>query len=104
MEQAQTPSPESRRSSSRSGSDTSQVFSRINLTMLREAFTYLDPSLPNGWEDYFSVTRAGRSFGLHNECPFASCGEKPPEGMRGNRRWRWMAVHLAIHLKEKNGD
>lgn len=63
-----------------------------------KATKYLGPMLPVGWSTYFEARRAGKYFGLTIECPV--CNATPPEGMRyGNRRWRWLSVHLAEHKK-----
>ena len=64
-----------------------------------KATRYLGPMLPVGWSTYFEARRAGKYFGLTIECPV--CGDTPPDGMKyGNRRWRWLSVHLAEHKKK----
>jgi hypothetical protein len=59
-----------------------------------EGLTYLAPMLPLGWQNFFSLRRAGRYWGLSIVCP--QCGASPPaEVDYGSRRWRWLTVHMA---------
>lgn len=59
-----------------------------------KGLAYLQPFLPLGWQSFFSIRRAGRYWGLSIVCP--QCGAAPPSEIDyGNRRWRWLTVHLA---------
>src|SRR5262245_58348986 len=74
------------------------VASRPGSKPMREALTYLAPLLPSGWDNYFSSRRAGRYWGLTVQCPV--CDEHaPPELNYGNRKWRWLAVHMSCEHK-----
>lgn len=60
---------------------------------MREALAYLQPLLPTGWENSFNVRHAGSWWGLEIRCPL--CDEvAPPQLEYGNRKWRWLAVHI----------
>lgn len=59
------------------------------------ALKSLRPSLPGGWELYFSARKAGSHWGLTIQCPH--CLSRPPKDVRPWQRWRWLAVHVAEH-------
>lgn len=60
----------------------------------RVGMRYLSQFLPSGWDNYFTPRRAGAYYGLNIVCPV--CHEKPPQELKGNRRWRWLATHQAV--------
>lgn len=58
---------------------------------------FLNKLLPAGWGSFFSPHR-GKYPGLQIKCP--KCGAVPPAHLKGNRRWRWLAVHeVAEHRR-----
>lgn len=59
----------------------------------RVGMQYLRHLLPGGFDRYFTVRKAGAYWGLSIRCPI--CDEVPPQELKGNRRWRWLAAHQA---------
>lgn len=59
----------------------------------RSPLTYLRPSLPTGWVNYFAWKRTGRYYGLAIAC--THCPERPPKEVKAWNRWRWLAAHIA---------
>lgn len=64
-------------------------------TPTRTAQALLDRLLPDGWESYFTMRRAGKWWGLSIQCP--TCEVRPPKELLGAQRWRWLAAHMAAH-------
>lgn len=66
----------------------------------QRAREFLDNILPNGWESYFSPKRAGKYYGLGIVC--SVCGMRPSH-LKQHHRWRWLAVHEAMHKRVGRG-
>src|ERR1041385_8653608 len=59
----------------------------------RAALDYLGPFLPHNWQNYFTVRRAGKVWGLSIACP--RCHKHPPGVVKPWNRWRWLTAHIA---------
>jgi hypothetical protein len=57
----------------------------------------LRASSPESLENYFTIIRAGRYWGVSCVCP--ACGWRP--GIGEKHRWRSLAIHEAAECKQK---
>lgn len=89
------------RKSAPKSSRTRSAKSKVSAKELQGRMTFLQSSLPYGFQNIFSLRRAGKGYGMATSCPY--CDERPPHGMfRTDLRRRWQVAHLAVkHIREQ---